>query len=113
MKILGIGGNGIAGLWEKKHATANSTGQVVKEKVVVKQIGNDFGARAEAHYMRDFKGDEGIKHVVKLLAGPFLDTGIGVLPFDKIDPKNKPVTRLYLEYCAEGDLFGLLRDYMQ
>lgn len=27
--------------------------------------------------MRDFKGDEGIKHVVKLLAGPFPDTGTG------------------------------------
>ena len=63
--------------------------------------------------MRDFKGDEGIKHVVKLLAGPFPDTGTGVLPVDKIDPKDKPFTRFYLEYCEEGNLFGLLKEYMQ
>tara|TARA_R110002033_G_scaffold150864_2_gene187611 strand:+ start:762 stop:959 length:198 start_codon:yes stop_codon:yes gene_type:complete len=52
VKILGIGGNGIAGLWEKKIATTNSTGQVVNEKVLFKQIGNESGARVEAHYER-------------------------------------------------------------
>ncbi|PVH78258.1 kinase-like protein [Cadophora sp. DSE1049] len=93
VKVLGIGGNGIAGLWEKTAAAATGSGQGTKEKVVVKQIGNDFGAKIEASYMKDFKDNEGIKHVVKLLAGLFLDTGTGVLPFGKVDPNDQPVTR--------------------
>jgi len=47
------------------------------------------------------------------LLGHSLILGRGVLPVDKIDPKDKPFTRFYLEYCEEGDLFGLLKEYMQ
>ncbi|KAH7336545.1 hypothetical protein BKA65DRAFT_553187 [Rhexocercosporidium sp. MPI-PUGE-AT-0058] len=99
IKVLGIGGNGVAGLWQK--TTANGIVPPTVESVVVKQIGTKDGALNEARFMERFKNGAGVQHVVKLKGGPY---SAGVLGMPNIDPLNAPISRIYLEYCEEGDI---------
>lgn len=118
-KTLGLGANGLVGLWE--HKDPASAGITVEKpvKVVVKQSKNkkDWGLKAEGKLLRTLK-EAGSVHIVRIYCNYYEEKCQGTImsttPTDtdpeshRLDPKT-PAGRIYLEFCENGDMLGLIK----
>jgi len=99
LKMLGKGGFGIVGLWERRL----ENGQV--EYVVVKQS-HDNNSLTESNLLKFLEGAKST-HVVRMVQSIRQDTGQGIVA--RFDTKNKVLYRLFLEYCDKGDMLAFIR----
>jgi hypothetical protein len=100
VKVLGVGGFGLVGLWEH----ARKDGDV--KRVVVKQSrGKNRALKKESEILRHIN-DTGSHHVVRMLKQYHVDRGKGT---SKWDPNWDYVSRIYLEYCEGGDMNSLMK----
>jgi serine/threonine protein kinase len=103
VKVLGIGGYGIVGLFEK-------TIDGEKRKVVVKQSNdtNEPNAflKAEAQLLINEIRERGAEHVIRILANYVRMKGRDT---NKYDPKNKMLGTVYLEFCDLGDMMDFIK----
>jgi hypothetical protein len=101
VKVLGIGGYGLVGLWEYQK------GKDYVHSVVVKQSkGKDPSLKNESQILHLISKSK-TKHVVKLLKQYHVERGKGTSK--KFDPNDDYASRIYLEYCKNGDMQGLIR----
>lgn len=100
VKVLGIGGFGLVGLWEYKANNGDVT------RVVVKQSrGQDQMLRTESRLLYEI-AKTNTRHVVKLLKQYHEEGGGGSSWWD---PDGMLVSRIYLEYCEHGDMLAFLK----
>ena len=110
LKVLGAGGYGIVGLF--KHLGIREEG--VPQYIVVKQSPGDNRALKEESRLLKLLMNSGTEHIVKLLRGSYLDHGTWTSSYDPApdpDDEENPegmVTRMYLEYCENGDMSSFL-----
>jgi hypothetical protein len=105
-KFLGRGGMGQAGLWEytMSDEDMDHTQIVVKQSLQPPHISRDrvLGKanflNTEGTLMRKLAEIDS-KHIVKLLYGPSNDPFVGI-------------SRIFMEYCREGDLRQFMARYM-
>lgn len=112
VKVLGHGGYGLCGLFKYKGRERNTPGYIV-----VKQSGSpDRNLRNESRLLRNL-GASGSPHIVKLYKSYHREGGTGTST--KFDPhpytsepglgdtytEEREVSRIYLEFCARGDLW--------
>lgn len=103
IKFLGLGGSGIVGLWEYH---IPETGEV--KKVVVKQC-----RRATSWFKEESRllslchaENTGSMHIVQQLRRFHRELGQGSHSF--WDRSDKYISRIYLEYCENGDMKDFL-----
>jgi hypothetical protein len=105
-KVIGVGGNGIVGLWDYKGDNAK-----MPKHMAVKQGIDRNGMAWESRMLKILTGS-GSNHIVKIYKSMYAAGGTGTmlgtdrLPFDYKGNYNKDyeVYRYYLEYCENGDL---------
>ncbi|KAI4116315.1 MAG: hypothetical protein LQ338_007735, partial [Usnochroma carphineum] len=98
VKPLGRGGFGMAGLWEKRNADG-----VVLDQVVVKQVGKEPGQPWDASKPME------AWLMQKLSYLPVLTGSVEWIAYKRYP--RRQVHRIYMEYCAHGDLHKLIREY--
>jgi hypothetical protein len=101
VKVLGRGGQGIVGHWTYNGADRDKKRIV---DIAVKQAarGQFDGLRGEAFFLSLFEGANN-PHILKMYQGLHEEKGNASMKYDYGD-----VHRLFLEYCAGGDLFSWL-----
>jgi len=106
-KIIGMGANGLVGLWEYKGADPN-----MPKRMVIKQGQDDDGMGWESRFLKALATTES-NHFVKLYKANHHVGGSGTsrkfdpIPFHRNGNWYEPrleVNRLYLEFCENGDL---------
>ncbi|CAD6447450.1 eb80d5b9-f1dd-44d8-a9d1-e3274e6b5957 [Sclerotinia trifoliorum] len=106
VKILGEGGNGTAGKWELRYGrpAEGTQGRLPFKTCVVKQQAGDWGDIGNEAKIYEVLRHASSQHVVKMYRRLYEDVGLGTV---RADLKG-PVQRIYLEYCAQGDLFDMI-----
>lgn len=124
IKVLGVGSNGICGLWTKGvGGIRRNTPENAPRDIVVKQS-RDRELAFEADVMVNLR-EQGqhtgsLDHVVKLYLSRVQGPGTGAhgildsrpFPAGGAYNANMEVHRIYIEYCASGDLTGHSRDIL-
>jgi hypothetical protein len=101
VKVLGVGGFGVVGLWEY----TGLDGQVAR--VVVKQSkGQDQSLKSEGVLLHAI-AERNTRHVVRLLKQYHEEKGQGT---SRWDPEDEYVSRIYLEFCENGDMVGFIKN---
>ncbi|KAH8812135.1 hypothetical protein F5884DRAFT_303896 [Xylogone sp. PMI_703] len=101
VKVLGLGGYGLVGLWKYLGSDPN-----MPKAIVVKQSPHvDLSLQHESDFL-DMLNISGSKHVPRLFKGFHTEVGTGSSDWDL---KGKPVSRIYLEYCEHGDMAGFIQ----
>jgi hypothetical protein len=99
-KVLGVGGFGLVGLWE----FTNQDGRV--NRVVVKQSeGRNRALEAESGFLHVI-AETKTRHVVRMLKQYHEEKGQGTSEWDRA---RHWVSRIYLEYCENGDMGGIIK----
>ncbi|CZR61314.1 uncharacterized protein PAC_11210 [Phialocephala subalpina] len=86
-KVLGMGNYGIVGLWENE------------------EIKDDDPGKCES-WLLELCNQTGTDHIVRQLQAIHYDEGQGTSPWD---PKDGDVSRVYLEFCKNGNLSGYIQ----
>lgn len=99
-RVLGMGGYGLVGLWEY----VKPTGEV--SRVVVKQSKRrDAALKRESILLRGLSQTR-TRHVVRLLKRYHEEVGMGTSDWDS---DKHCISRIYLEFCENGDMKGLIK----
>ncbi|RFU34910.1 hypothetical protein B7463_g1376, partial [Scytalidium lignicola] len=100
IKVLGMGGYGLVGLWKYIGSDPD-----VPKAIVVKQSPRyDRNLEDESDFLERLNVCES-KHVPKLLRGFHTAKGGGSSDWDP----DGDVSRIYLEYCEHGDMAGFIK----
>ena len=102
-KILGQGGQGIAGHWSYESSDRDSKPLkevVVKQGLTTRSDGTASGGLTGEAEMLRLLGLTGSLHILKMYRRLYVDQGGGHLRID-----HEEVHRVFLEYCPGGDLF--------
>lgn len=101
VKVLGLGGFGLVGLWKYTGSDPNQP-----KAIVVKQSrGKDADLRLESNILEKLNAC-GTKHIPKLLKGYHECVGSGT---SKWDMEGQTVSRIYMEFCEHGDMAGFIK----
>jgi hypothetical protein len=99
IKVLGFGGYGMVGLWERG-------GDVMPKRMVVKQQAKYLDQFVEEGRYLQMMGKTGSKHVVRMFKRVFTERGQGTVK--GFDEMGAVVGRMFLEYCEGGDFYGFV-----
>ncbi|KAF4626247.1 hypothetical protein G7Y89_g11913 [Cudoniella acicularis] len=111
VKVLGMGGMGIAGLWQRIPFRWNETGSARDSDmvmdwnirhVVIKQQQNALPELENEGKLLVEMVQGGAKHVLGIYHNVIMGAGQGTI--ERFDEEDKKVGRMYLEYC-EGEDF--------
>lgn len=113
MKVLGIGGFGMAGLL--KYTRLNPE---TPEHIVVKQCWPAEELQYESKLLRQCS-ETGTEHIIELLKSNHREPGTGTskdfdpFPFNEIEEyrPDREVSGIFLEYCPGGDLDAYMKAY--
>ena len=109
----------MVGLWEHEDPASADITVEKPVKVVVKQSKNkkDWSLKAKAKLLTILKEVKSV-HMVRIYGNYYEEKGQGKImsttPTDtdlenhRLDPKT-PVSRIYLEFCENGDVSGLIK----
>jgi serine/threonine protein kinase len=105
VRILGSGGFGVAGHWKYTSKELPQLGSVETQikDIVVKQskAADNNGLRQESKFMEELTRT-GSRHFPQLYGSVQRDVGQGTE--SKVDPKDKEVHRIFMEFCAGGSM---------
>ncbi|KAJ8071850.1 hypothetical protein OCU04_002161 [Sclerotinia nivalis] len=111
VKILGEGGNGTAGKWQLRYGRPpeGTPGRMPFKMCVVKQQGDNWGDMMNEAKIYEVLRHIPSQHLVKMYRRLYDDVGLGTV---RADVKG-PVQRIYLEYCAQGDLYDVIGNHFK